>query len=183
MTLRRIPAPDPQAIASLKEVMDRHGLLRCDACGACAVLCPMHGFFGERGNPHAPKRTIRRLLHVSRASAGHKVFHEALHVTGLWRCLTCDVCLSVCPQDVHFRDFAAEMRERAIEAGAGDDWAFCRVCGKPYLPVEILERLRSMIDVPKTDEILDVCPACRPRYQGRKVLETMSRPIRDAVNK
>ena len=156
--------------------MSDHGLLRCDACGACAVLCPMHGFYGHGGNLHAPRHTIRRLLYISGAPGGKEVFHRALRVTGLWRCLTCDVCLSACPQDVHFRDFAAEMRDRAVEVGAGDGWAFCRICGKPYLPLEILDRLRSTVDIPEADEILDVCPACRPRYQGGKVLATISWP-------
>jgi Fe-S oxidoreductase len=128
---------------------------------------------------YAPKQTIRRLIHLTTLPLVEGSLRDALSgalkQTGLWRCLTCDICTKVCPQDIRFRDFAETMRSVALDVGESEGWSFCPICEKPYLPEEILSRLEAYVGDSRHMDLLHICPKCRPRYQGEKVMEILGK--------
>jgi Fe-S oxidoreductase len=135
--------------------------------------------YGPDGSDHSPKQIIRRLVHLS--SRKDNDWHDitaALKTGGLWRCLTCDACMSICPQEIRFREFTEEIRDRALEEGSVEKWAFCRICRKPYLPVDVLEMLKKRLHDQEYSAFIEICPYCRPRHVGNRMIDFLKTQLR-----
>jgi coenzyme F420-reducing hydrogenase delta subunit/Pyruvate/2-oxoacid:ferredoxin oxidoreductase delta subunit len=130
--------PDP---SFEKEVVAEPGgehLYRCYSCGTCASACLV-----RRVDPNFNPRQILQMVML-----GMK--EEVLSSSVVWLCSACDLCYSLCPQQIHISDLMKAIRNIAIREGyeppgpiAVVDEELCSGCGMcatacPYEAIELV---------------------------------------------
>jgi len=76
----------------------------CIQCGSCGGSCP-----SARDMEHTP----RQIFALMRANA----IEEVLQSNTPWYCVSCYLCMSRCPQDVHITDLMYTLKSLAIQTG------------------------------------------------------------------
>ena len=118
-------------------------LYRCYSCGTCASACLV-----RRVNPDFnPRLILRRVMLGMRK--------EVLASPVVWLCSACDLCYSLCPQQIHISELMKAIRNIAIREGyeppgpvAIVDEELCSGCGMcatacPYQGIELVPRPAS----------------------------------------
>jgi coenzyme F420-reducing hydrogenase delta subunit/Pyruvate/2-oxoacid:ferredoxin oxidoreductase delta subunit len=118
-------------------------LYRCYSCGTCASACLV-----RRVNPDFNPRLILRQVTLGMRK-------EVLSSPVVWLCSACDLCYSLCPQQIHISELMRAIRNIAIREGyeppgpiATVDEALCSGCGMcatacPYQAIELAPRPTS----------------------------------------
>ena len=110
---------DGQTKESLeKEVVAEPGgenLYRCYSCGTCAAACLV-----RRVNPDFNPRRILELVMLN-------MREEVLSSPVAWLCSACDVCYSLCPQQIHISELMKAIRNIAIREGREPPGPFAKV--------------------------------------------------------
>ena len=124
-----------------KQVLDEPGgesLYRCYSCGTCASACLVRRVNSDF-NP-------RRILRMVMLDMREKVLSSPV----VWLCSACDLCYSLCPQEIHISDLMKAIRSIAIREGyeppgpiALVDETLCSGCGLcaavcPYEGIELV---------------------------------------------
>lgn len=149
-----------------REVLAEPGgehLYRCYACGTCASACLVRRV--------DPDFNPRRILH--QVMLGMKA--EVLSSPEVWLCSACDLCYSLCPQQIHISDLMKAIRTIAIREGyeppgpiAVVDEDLCAGCGMcatacAYGAIELVARPArgNGHQVAQVDKLLCMdCGAC-----------------------
>lgn len=76
----------------------------CIQCGSCGGSCPSAGDM---------EHTPRAIFALMRANESE----EVLKSNTPWYCVSCYLCMSRCPQDVHITDLMYTLKSLAIQAG------------------------------------------------------------------
>jgi len=109
--------PPTTALQGLHE--DLHNADGCIMCGACLAACQSAevspGFLG----PAALAKAYR--FQVDPRDRTHEARLAALQgADGIWDCVRCNFCVSVCPKDVAPMEQIIRLRQRSIEAGLSE---------------------------------------------------------------
>jgi ferredoxin len=127
----------------------------CIGCGFCMYACP----FGVIDMSPDGKKAVKCDLCRDRTAAGDP-----------------PACVAACPTGaIQFEEMDEALRQRRSEVVAGctarlasveprgeqgeSGKARCDVCGDPYAPAKLLDRLRSKL--PEPVPAANVCPCCR----------------------
>lgn len=78
---------------------------RCYHCRKCAAGCPM-----TAAMEYNPNKVIRMI------QAGRK--KEVLESSTIWLCVSCELCITRCPNEVDIARMMDVLRELALESGA-----------------------------------------------------------------
>jgi len=115
---------------------------RCILCGLCVRVC--RDLIGASAISFSSRGPTRRISAPFEASAD--------------ACIGCMACVALCPTDaIRVTD---ERYVRHLETFNTDlELARCETCGKPAVPVKLLEYLRAR--VPEHVPVRSLCPACR----------------------
>ena len=115
---------------------------RCILCGLCVRVC--RDLIGRSALCFSHRGTDRRI---------GPAFNAATDA-----CIGCMACAAVCPTDaIRVVD---EGSVRHMETFHTDlDLAACEVCGKPSVPVKLVEFIRSKL--PEDIPVSSLCPKCR----------------------
>ena len=132
--------PDP---SFEKEVVAEPGgenLYHCYSCGTCASACLV-----RRVSPDfSPRRILEMVLLGMR--------EEVLASPVVWLCSECDLCYSLCPQQIHISELMKAIRSIAVREGyeppgpvATVDEELCSGCGMcaiacPYESIQLVAR-------------------------------------------
>lgn len=118
---------DPADQNLAQRVLEEPGgesLYRCYSCGTCASACLV-----RRVNPDFNPRRILRMVMLD-------MREEVLASPVVWLCSACDLCYSMCPQEIHISDLMRAIRNIAIREGyeppgpiALVDETLCSGCG------------------------------------------------------
>jgi Fe-S oxidoreductase len=145
-----------ERIAGLAE---EHELSACFECGKCNAICPLYELFEELEWRASPRSIVEAGLDGRDLTAGDSI----------WYCLQCDACTQGCPCGVAIRDFIADVRALAIDAGRDEHVLRCTGCGTPFAPRSTLEAIaRRTAEQGDPPELLLVCPTCRTREFARR---------------
>ena len=113
-------------------------LYRCYACGTCASMCLV-----RRVNPDFNPRRILEMVMLD-------MKERVLSSPTVWLCSACDLCYSVCPQEIHISELMRAIRNIAIQEGyeppgpfalvADDICSGCGLCVSacPYGAIELV---------------------------------------------
>jgi coenzyme F420-reducing hydrogenase delta subunit/Pyruvate/2-oxoacid:ferredoxin oxidoreductase delta subunit len=129
-----------------KEVVAEPGgenLYRCYSCGTCASACLV-----RRVDPDFNPRLILRMVMLGMRD-------EVLRSPVVWLCSACDLCYSLCPQQIHISEVMKAIRNIAVREGyeppgpvAVVDEELCSGCGMcatacPYEGIQLVTRPAS----------------------------------------
>jgi coenzyme F420-reducing hydrogenase delta subunit/formate hydrogenlyase subunit 6/NADH:ubiquinone oxidoreductase subunit I len=118
-------------------------LYRCYSCGTCASACLV-----RRVNPDFNPRLILRMVMLD-------MRQKVLASPVVWLCSACDLCYSLCPQQIHISELMTAIRNIAIREGyeppgptAIVDEELCSGCGMcatacPYEGIKLVPRPTS----------------------------------------
>jgi len=124
-----------------REVLAEPGgehLYRCYSCGTCASACLVRRV--------DPDFNPRRILHMVMLGMREEVLSSSV----VWLCSACDLCYSLCPQQIHISDLMKAIRNIAVRQGyeppgpiAVVDEELCSGCGMcatacPYEAIELV---------------------------------------------
>ncbi|HOX27216.1 MAG TPA: 4Fe-4S dicluster domain-containing protein [Candidatus Krumholzibacteria bacterium] len=97
----------PQTLADRVEADTGQSAFRCYQCGKCTAGCPLAAEMDLA--PHQ----ILRLLQLDLPDTGQEVLASA----AIWLCLTCETCVSRCPQEVDLPRIMDRLRDESRERG------------------------------------------------------------------
>jgi coenzyme F420-reducing hydrogenase delta subunit/Pyruvate/2-oxoacid:ferredoxin oxidoreductase delta subunit len=139
---RKVMKIDRRAQSFADEILAEPGgenLYRCYSCGTCASACLV-----RRVNPDFNPRRILEMAVLD-------MREEVLSSSVVWLCSACDLCYSLCPQQIHISELMQAIRSVAIREGyeppgpfATVDEALCSGCGMcasacPYECIELVD--------------------------------------------
>lgn len=97
--------PSSNFPAFIETITPGHSRLdMCIQCGSCGGSCP-----SASDMQHTP----RQIFALMRAEQ----IEEVLRSNTPWYCVSCYLCMSRCPQDVHITDLMYSLKSLAIQAG------------------------------------------------------------------
>ncbi|MBW2277932.1 MAG: 4Fe-4S dicluster domain-containing protein, partial [Deltaproteobacteria bacterium] len=117
--------------AKIAELAEEHELHGCFECGKCNAICPLYDLFEDFDWKGSPRSIVEAGLDERDLTAGDAI----------WYCLQCDACTEGCPCGVEIRDFIADVRSLALEAGLDEHVRRCTSCGDPFAPLTTLEAI------------------------------------------
>lgn len=79
---------------------------RCYHCRKCTAGCPMTSYM-----EYNPNKLIKMIQNGKR--------DEVLNSSSIWLCLSCETCISRCPNQVDIARMMDALRQMAIESGVG----------------------------------------------------------------
>lgn len=108
---------EPVPTASLKNIhQELHHADNCIMCGACLSACATHEVSPRFLGPAALAKAYRFM--VDPRDQHHTKRLETLQdVDGIWDCVRCNFCVSVCPKEVAPMDQIVRLRRLSIQAG------------------------------------------------------------------
>jgi Fe-S oxidoreductase len=138
--------------ASLAKLIDEKKLALCVECGKCVASCPMAEFYEKFSFLFSARGIIKKAL----------LGLDILRDSNIWFCLECDTCAKLCPAGVKYAEFVEDIRQLAIREGITKDSQVCPRCGRYYLPLPTVERLKEILaEKGLSDEFVELCPQCR----------------------
>ncbi len=112
-----------------------HGADNCIMCAACLSACPVFEVSPEFLGPAAAAKAYRFVV-----DPRDQIYKERLEIlqpaNGIWDCVRCNFCVSVCPKEVAPMEQIVRLRRLSIEAkldktiGARHITAFTKVVGE-----------------------------------------------------
>lgn len=91
-------------LEEVNERIDGVPLQRCYHCRKCSAGCPVASYMD-----HNPNKVIKMIQNGRR--------DEVLNSSTIWLCLSCETCVTRCPNEVDIARMMDTLREMAIEAG------------------------------------------------------------------
>jgi len=144
----------------LAKIIDEKKLSLCVECGKCVASCPMAEFYDRFSFLFSARGIIKKAL----------LGLDVLKDSNIWFCLECDVCAQLCPAGVKYAEFVEDIRQLAIREGITENSAVCPRCGRYYLPLPTVERLKEVLDGSGLDgEFIELCPQCRRDDMAEKL--------------
>ncbi|MGQ9546917.1 MAG: 4Fe-4S dicluster domain-containing protein [Dehalococcoidia bacterium] len=136
----------------LAKAIEEKNLSFCVECGKCVASCPMAEFYDRFSFLFSARGIIKKAL----------LGLDILRDPNIWFCLKCDLCAQLCPAGVKYAEFVEDIRQLAIKEGITENSVVCPRCGRYYLPLPTLERLKEiMAGTSLGDEFIELCPQCR----------------------
>ena len=136
----------------LAKIIDEKKLSLCVECGKCVASCPMAEFYDRFSFMFSARGIIKKAL----------LGLDILKDSNIWFCLECDTCAKLCPAGVKYAEFVEDIRQLAISEGITENSVVCPRCGRYYLPLPTVERLREILAGKGLDgEFIELCPKCR----------------------
>jgi Fe-S oxidoreductase len=136
----------------LAKIIDEKKLSLCVECGKCVASCPMAAFYDRFSFLFSARGIIKKAL----------LGLDVLKDSNIWFCLECEVCARLCPAGVKYAEFVEDIRQLAIKEGVTGSSVVCPRCGRYYLPLPTVERLKEVLaEKGLADEFVDLCPQCR----------------------
>lgn len=136
----------------LAKIIDEKKLSLCVECGKCVASCPMAEFYDRFSFLFSARGIIKKAL----------LGLDILKDSNIWFCLECDVCAQLCPAGVKYAEFVEDIRQLAINEGITENSVVCPRCGRYYLPLPTVERLKEiMAEMGLAGEFIELCPQCR----------------------
>jgi Fe-S oxidoreductase len=137
---------------SLPKIINDKKLSLCVECGKCVASCPMAQFYDRFSFLFSARGIIKKAL----------LGHDMLKDSNIWFCLECNLCAELCPAGVKYAEFVEDVRQLAIAEGVGENSVVCSRCGRYYLPLPTVERLKEVLaGTGRADDFVDLCPQCR----------------------
>ena len=93
-------------LKEVNEKIDGVPIQRCYHCRKCTAGCPM-----ASAMEHNPNRVIR-MIQMDRQE-------EVLASATIWLCVSCETCITRCPNEVDIARMMDVLRQMAIETGVG----------------------------------------------------------------
>ena len=93
-------------LEEVNEKIDGVPIQRCYHCRKCTAGCPM-----ASAMEHNPNRVIR-MIQMDRQE-------EVLASATIWLCVSCETCITRCPNEVDIARMMDVLRQMAIETGVG----------------------------------------------------------------
>jgi Fe-S oxidoreductase len=136
----------------LAKIIDEKKLSLCVECGKCVASCPMAEFYDRFSFLFSARGIIKKAL----------LGLDILKDSNIWFCLECDTCAKLCPAGVKYAEFVEDIRQLAIKKGITESSMVCPRCGRYYLPLPTVERLKEVLaGKGLADEFVELCPQCR----------------------
>lgn len=136
----------------LAKLIDEKKLPLCVECGKCVASCPMAEFYDRFSFLFSARGIIKKAL----------LGLDILKDSNIWFCLECDTCAKLCPAGVKYAEFVEDIRQLAIRKGIIKNSMVCPRCGRYYLPLPTMERLKEVLaGKGLADEFVELCPQCR----------------------
>jgi len=136
----------------LAKIIDEKKLSLCVECGKCVASCPMAEFYDRFSFLFSARGIIKKAL----------LGLDILKDSNIWFCLECDVCARLCPAGVKYAEFVEGIRQLAISEGITESSVVCPRCGRYYLPLPTVERLKEILaESGLAGEFAELCPQCR----------------------
>jgi len=144
----------------LTKIIDEKKLSLCVECGKCVASCPMAEFYDRFSFMFSARGIIKKAL----------LGLDILKDSNIWFCLECDTCAKLCPAGVKYAEFVEDIRQLAISEGITENSVICPRCGRYYLPLPTVERLKEVLaGTGLTSEFIELCPQCRRDDVARKL--------------
>jgi Fe-S oxidoreductase len=145
---------------SLTKLIDEKKLALCVECGKCVASCPMAEFYDKFSFLFSARGIIKKAL----------LGLDVLKDSNIWFCLECDTCAKLCPAGVKYAEFVEAIRQLAISEGITESSVVCPRCGRYYLPLPTVERLKGILDEMGLEgEFIELCPQCRRSDTAEKL--------------
>ena len=136
----------------LAEIINEKRLSCCVEGGKCVATCPMGDFYGSLSFLFSPRGIITKAL----------LGADILKDSNVWFCLQCDMCARMCPAGVKYAEFVEDIRQLAMKEGITENSVICPRCGRYYLPLPTVERLKEVLaGKGLANEFVELCPQCR----------------------
>jgi len=136
----------------LTKIIEEKKLSLCVECGKCVASCPMAEFYDRFSFLFSARGIIKKAL----------LGLDILRDSNIWFCLECDTCAKLCPAGVKYAEFVEDIRQLAIRKGITKNSMVCPRCGRYYLPLPTVERLKEVLaGKGLSDEFVELCPQCR----------------------
>jgi Fe-S oxidoreductase len=136
----------------LAKLIDEKKLALCVECGKCVASCPMAEFYDRFSFLFSARGIIKKAL----------LGLDILKDSNIWFCLECDTCAKLCPAGVKYAEFVEAIRQLAIRKGITENSVVCPRCGRYYLPLPTVERLKEVLaGKGLAGEFTELCPQCR----------------------
>jgi Fe-S oxidoreductase len=136
----------------LARLIDEKKLTLCVECGKCVASCPMAEFYDRFSFLFSARGIIKKAL----------LGLDLLKDSNIWFCLECDTCAKLCPAGVKYAEFVEDIRQLAVKKGITKNAVVCPRCGRYYLPLPTVERLKETLAGKGLDgEFTELCPQCR----------------------
>lgn len=146
------------------KIIDEKKLSLCVECGKCVASCPMAEFYDRFSFLFSARGIIKKAL----------LGLDMLRDSNIWFCLECDTCAKLCPAGVKYAEFVEDIRQLAIKEGITGSSVACSRCGRYYLPLPTVERLKEVLaGKGLAGEFVELCPQCR----RDSVAEKMAFPV------
>jgi Fe-S oxidoreductase len=134
------------------KLIDEKKLSLCVECGKCVASCPMAEFYDRFSFLFSARGIIKKAL----------LGLDILKDSNIWFCLECDTCAKLCPAGVKYAEFVEDIRQLAIRKGITENSVVCPRCGRYYLPLPTVERLKEVLaGNGLAGEFVELCPQCR----------------------
>jgi len=144
----------------LAKIIDEKKLSLCVECGKCVASCPMAAFYDRFSFLFSARGIIKKAL----------LGLDILKDSNIWFCLECDTCAKLCPAGVKYAEFVEDIRQLAIKEGITKSSVVCPRCGRYYLPLPTVERLKEVLDGKGlAGEFIELCPQCRRDDMAEKL--------------
>lgn len=144
----------------LAKIIDEKKLSLCVECGKCVASCPMAEFYDRFSFVFSARGIIKKAL----------LGLDILKDSNIWFCLECDICAQLCPAGVKYAEFVEDIRQLAISEGITENSVVCPCCGRYYLPLPTMERLKEILaGMGLAGEFTELCPQCRRDDMAEKL--------------
>ena len=141
---------------------------RCYHCRKCTAGCPMAGAM-----EHNPNRVIK-MIQLGRRE-------EILASATIWLCVSCETCITRCPNEVDIARMMDVLRQMAIEGGLGAFLANIRMGGRinePSLMVhyklksgDLFSDMAMGIDMFRKGKLSLISPRTKDMRSVRRIFE------------
>jgi Fe-S oxidoreductase len=157
----------------LAKIIDEKKLSLCVECGKCVASCPMAEFYDRFSFLFSARGIIKKAL----------LGLDVLKDSNIWFCLECDTCAKLCPAGVKYAEFVEDIRQLAIKEGITESSVVCPRCGRYYLPLPTVERLKEVLaGKGLAGEFIELCPQCRRDDMAEKLAFPMV-PVKSEVTR
>jgi heterodisulfide reductase subunit C2 len=93
-------------LETVNKKIDGVPIQRCYHCRKCTAGCPVASYM-----EYNPNRVVKMIQNGKR--------EEVLNSSTIWLCLSCETCITRCPNQVDIARMMDVLREMAVESGVG----------------------------------------------------------------
>jgi len=133
----------------------------CVLCGLCVRVC----------------NEVMKIGVINFIGRGYRTCVNTPYFESSPICIGCKACLFVCPADAITITDMADIRLVSSWSQTKVELKKCTKCGKYYTPAPLKERVNSLSSFDLDEEIKDICPQCRKKYQTAKVTHIIANKV------